>query len=145
MFKITIFLHPVYLLPFITIFTTITAFPVSASKTKVIISKKNCGQLIHHQIYSDIDFEPGVDIRGKKMKRVEYFGDERLTLPKDFSFKLNLDIARIYGLDANGLSAVMSVGRIKLKGRTIYLNDRKLNAKDSLAITTKCQKVIQIP
>ena len=39
----------------------------------------------------------------------------------------------------------MSVGRVKLKGRTIYLNDRKLNAKGSLAITTKCQKVIQIP
>ena len=145
MFKITIFLHPVYLLPFITIFTAITAFPVSASETKVIISKKDCGQLIHHQFYRDIDFEPGVDVRGKKVKSVEYFRDERLTLPKELSFKLNLDIARIYGLDANGLSAVMSVGRIKLKGRTIYLNDRKLNAKDSLAITTKCQKVIQIP
>ena len=145
MFKITIFLHPVYLMPFITVFTAITALPVSASETNVIISKKDCGQLIHHQFYRDIDFEPGVDVRGKKVKRVEYFGDERLTLPKEFSFKLNLDIAKIYGLDANGLSAVMSVGRIKLKGRTIYLNDRKLNAKGSLAITTKCQKVIQIP
>ena len=145
MFKITIFLHPVYLLPFITIFTALTAFPVSASETNVIISKKDCGQLIRHQFYRDIDFEPGIDIRGKKVKRVEYFGDEKLTLPKEISFKLNLDIAKIYGLDANGLSAVMSVGRIKLKGRTIYLNDRKLNAKDSLAITTKCQKFIQIP
>ena len=145
MFKITIFLHPVYLLPFITIFTAITAFPVSASETKVIISKKDCGQLIHHQFYRDIDFEPGVDVRGKKVKRVEYFGDERLTLPKEISFELNLDIAKNYGLDANGLSTVMSVGRIILKGRTIYLNDRKLNAKGSLAITTKCQKVIQIP
>ncbi len=83
MFKITIFLHPVYLLPFITIFTAITAFPVSASETNVIISKKDCGQLIHHQYYRDIDFEPGVDIRGKKVKSVEYFRDERLTLPKE--------------------------------------------------------------
>ena len=127
------------------IFTAITAFPVSASETNVIISKKDFGQLIHQQYYRDIDFEPGVDIRGKKVKRVEYFRDERLNLPKEFSFKLNLDIAKIYGLDANGLSAVRALGRIKLKGRTIYLNDRKLNAKDSLAITTKCQKVIQIP
>ena len=79
------------------------------------------------------------------MKRVEYIGDENLTLPKEVSFDLNLDIGKKYGLDSNGLSAVMSAGRIKLKGRTIYLNDRKLNAKDSLAITTKCQKVIQIP
>ena len=82
MFKITIFLHPMYLLPFITIFTAITAFPVSASETKVIISKKDCGQLIHHQFYRDIDFEPGVDVRGKKLKSVEYFGAEKLTLPK---------------------------------------------------------------
>ena len=109
MFKISIFLHPVYLLPFITIFTAVTALPVSASATNVIISEKDCGQLIHHQYHRDIDFEPGVDIRGKKVKRVEYFSDERLTLPKEFSFKLNLDIAKIYGLDANGLSAVMSV------------------------------------
>ena len=95
MFKITIFLHPVYLLPFITIFTTITAFSVSASKTKVIISKKNCGQLIHHQIYSDIDFEPGVDVHGKKVKSAEYIGAEKLTLPKELSFTLNLDFGKI--------------------------------------------------
>ena len=76
---------------------------------------------------------------------MEYFRDERLTLPKELSFKLNLDIAKTYGLDANGLSAVMSIGRVILKGCTIYLNDRKLNAKGSLAITTECQKVIQIP
>ena len=145
MFKISIFLHPIYLLPFITIFTAVTALPVSASETNVIVSEKDCGQLIHHQVYRDINFEPGVDVRGKKVKSVEYFRDERLTLPKELSFSLNLDIAKNYGLDANGLSAVMSVGRIKLKGRTIYLNDWKLNTKDSFAITTKCQKVIQIP
>ena len=41
MFKITTFLHPQYLLPFITIFTAVTALPVSASETNVIISKKD--------------------------------------------------------------------------------------------------------
>ena len=97
MFKITIFLHPVYLLPFITIFTAITAFPVSASETKVIISKKDCGQLIHHQFYRDIDFEPGVDVRGKKVKSVEYFAAEKLTLPKELSFTLNLDFEKNMG------------------------------------------------
>ena len=97
MFKITIFLHPVYLLPFITIFTAITAFPVSASETKVIIFKKDCGQLIHHQFYRDIDFEPGVDVRGMKVKSVGYFGAEKLTLPKELSFTLNLDFGKIMG------------------------------------------------
>ena len=75
-----------YLLPLITMFTAITAFPVSASETNVIISKKDCGQLIHHQFYRDIDFEPGVDVRGKKVISVEYFRDERLTLPKELTF-----------------------------------------------------------
>ena len=68
-------------------FTAITAFPVSASETNVIISKKDCGQLIHHLYYRDIDFEPGVDIRGKKVKRVEYIRDKRLTLPKNKFFQ----------------------------------------------------------
>ena len=97
MFKITIFLHPVYLLPFITIFTAITALPVSASETNVITSKKDCGQLIHHQFYRDIDFEPGVDVRGKKVKRVEYFAAEKLTLPKEISFTFNLDFEKNIG------------------------------------------------
>ena len=145
MFKITTFLYSVNLLPFTSIFTLITAFPAAASETNVIISKMDCGQLIHHRFHHDIDFEPGVDVRGKKVESVEYFSSKKLTLPKKFSFKLNLDIPKTYGLDANGLSAVMSVGRIKLKDRTIYLNDRELNAKDSLAIATKCQKIIQIP
>ena len=123
----------------------INAFPVSATETNGIISKMDCGQLIHHRFYRDIDFEPGVDVRGKKVKSVEYFRDERPSLPKEGSFKLNLDIAKIYGLDANGISADMSVGRIKLKGRTIYLNDRKLISEDILAITTKCRKVNRVP
>jgi len=95
MFKITIFLHPVYLLPFITIFTAISTFPVSASEKKVIISKKDCGQLIDHHFYRDMDFELGVDVRGKKVKSVEYFGAKKLTLPKEFSFKLNLDFGKV--------------------------------------------------
>ena len=123
----------------------INAFPASATETNVIISKRDCGQLIHHNFYRDIDFEPEVDVRGKKVKSVVYSRDERPTLLKEVSFKLNLDIAKIYGLDANGISAGMSVGRIKLKDRTIYLNDRKLNAEEILAITTKCRKVVQVP
>ena len=97
LFKITILLHPVYLLPFITIFTAITALPVSASETNVIISKKDCGQLIRHQFYRDIDFELGVDVRGKKVKSVEYFGAVKLTLPKELSFMLNLEFGKIMG------------------------------------------------
>ena len=86
-----------YLLPFMTIFTAITAFPVSASETKIIISKKDCGQLIRHQFYRDIDFDPGVDVCGKKVKSVEYFGTEKLTLPKELSFTLNLDFEKNMG------------------------------------------------
>ena len=47
------------------------------------------------------------------MKSVEYFGADKLTLPKELSFELNLDFK-------------------KIKDRTIYLNDRNLNAKGSL-------------
>ena len=88
MSKITIFSLPVYLLKFITLFSVITAFPVSASETNVIISKNNCRQLIHQQYDSDIDFKPGKDIHRKKVKRVKYFGDERQPCHKSFRSSL---------------------------------------------------------
>ena len=88
MFKITLFLPSAYLLPVITIFTAIVAFPVSASETNVIISKNNCRQLIHQQYDSDIDFKPGKYIHRKKVKRVKYFGDERQPCHKSFSSSL---------------------------------------------------------
>ena len=139
------FSHPVYLILFIKLFAAISTLPVLASETHVIISKKDCGQLTQEQFQSDKDFQAGIDVRGKKVKSAEHFSDENLTLPNQLSFKLNIDIAGNYGLDASTVSAVIAVGRIKLLGRKVYLNDRQLNARDSLAIKGKCKEIVQTP
>ena len=35
------------------------------------ISKHGCQRLIQHQTHSDVEFKPGVGVRGKKVKRAE--------------------------------------------------------------------------
>ena len=61
---------------------------VGAGQSKLTLSKQDCQRLIRHQAHSDVEFRPGVDVRGKNVKSADLYGDSPLTLPYEFSFKL---------------------------------------------------------
>jgi len=113
-----------------------------AAGSKISISKKDCQRLVRHQARDDVAYKPGVDVRGKKVTGADLNGGSQLKLPKEFSFDLNIDIAKKYGLDAKGISADMAIGKVKVKGRNVYFNGQRLGGGEQAAIAAECQKTL---
>ena len=115
--------------------------PVSAA-TKVTISKQECQRLLRNRARADVTFKPGVSVRGNKVTGANLYGDPKIKLPKEFSFNLNIDIAKKYGLDTKGLSADMVVGKVSIKGPNIHFNGKRLGDVDQTAVLAECQKTL---
>ena len=117
--------------------------PTHAAGSQVSISKKDCQRLVRHQARKDVAYKPGVDVRSKKVTGANLNGGNQLKLPKEFSFDLNIDIAKKYGLDKKGISADMNVGKVMVKGRNVYFNGQRLGGGDQVAIAAECQKTLR--
>ena len=111
-----------------------------AMESKFTIAKRGCQRLIQHNAHYDVEFKPGVDIRGKKVKSPDLYKDHYLMLPNEYSFKFNIDIAKKYDLGERCIFAEMPVGIMKVQGRNIYFNEQKLNSSGRLAVSAECQK-----
>ena len=116
--------------------------PAVSAGAKVAISKRDCHWLLPHQVRADVAFSPGMDVRGNKVTRANLQRDQEIKLLKEFAFNLNIDIAQKYGLDARGINADMAVGKVTVRGRSIYFTDQLLDSRDHAAATTKCKKTL---
>ena len=116
--------------------------PAVSAEAKVTISKRDCQRLVRHQARAHVVFNPGVDVRGNKVTGAKLHHNQEIKLLKEFSYNLNIDIAKKYGLDAKGLSADMAVGKVTVKGRNVYFKDQRLDSGDHVAVTAQCQKIL---
>ena len=75
---------------------------VVSSEAKVTISKRDCQRLVRKQGRANVAFKPGVDVREQSYGNILH-RDQEIKCLKEFSFNLNIDIARKYGLNAEGV------------------------------------------
>ena len=86
--------------------------PLAVSvEAKVIISNRDCLRLCRHQARSDVAVIPGVDACSNRVTGASVPVNRELKPPQELSFKLRIDIAQKYGLDAKGPTANMAVGK----------------------------------
>ena len=116
--------------------------PAVSAGAKVTISKQDCQRLLRNRARADVTFKPGVSVRGNKVTGANLHADQKIKLPKEFSFNLNIDIAKKYGLDTKGISADMVVGKVTIKGPNIYFNGKRLGDVDQTAVLAECQKTL---
>ena len=87
-------------------------------------------------------FKPGVNVRGDKVTGANFHGDQKIKLPRELSFNLNIDIAQKYGLGTKGLSADIGVGKVSIKGPNIYFKGKRLGDIDQTTVLAECQKTL---
>lgn len=114
--------------------------PTGVAASGVKISPKECQRLVRHQARNDVNYKPGVDARGKKVKGADLNGGSKLKLPKEFSFNIGVDIAKKYGMDKKNIASEMNVGKVTVRGRNVYWNGQKLGSGDSSQIAAHCQR-----
>lgn len=104
----------------------------------VTITQKECRKLIRIHDINGADYVPDTDARGNKLVPADLNGGNQITLPKEITFDLGVDLAQRYNLGA-GVYGKADLGQVKVKGRHVYWNGQKLAQSDNDAILEACR------
>lgn len=115
--------------------------PTPADTTKLVVSKKDCARLTKHTPRADVEYKPGVDARGKKVKPADLPGGNPIKMPEQITIDIGFDLADKFGLGSGGkYEGKGYVGKVTVKGDKVYWNDQPLDQGDQRVIADACRK-----
>lgn len=115
-----------------------TAAGVQAQAT-VKVSDKDCGRLVKHVASADVNYKPGVDVRGNSVALADLNSGARIGVPDGFSFPLTLDLTERLGLSSD-IVAEPVLGEIKVSGGKVTFNGEPLTGDEQRELAQKCQR-----
>ena len=122
---------------------SLVAVPVMAGgKGKAQVSGKDCKRLLKNAQVGAA-YQPGVDVRGKKVKGANLDGDSPIKLPKTIAFDFDLSLAGKYGIpDDKNYDPSLSVGKVKydLGSGKLTFNGKPLSPSGEAAVSKACAK-----
>ncbi len=115
------------------------ALPAQAgSRGKV--SERDCKKLLKNAQVG-AEYQPGVDVRGRRVKEADLGGGSKIKVPKEISFNIGVDIAEKYGLDGKNISAEGTIGKVTVRGDKVYWNGERLGGDEVNAVTNACRRI----
>ncbi|WP_417789059.1 hypothetical protein [Terasakiella pusilla] len=104
----------------------------------VTITEKECRKLIRIHNINGAEYVPDTDSRGNKLIPADLNGGNQITLPKEITFDLGVDLAERYNL-GTGVYGKADLGQVKVKGQHVYWNGQKLAQTENDAILEACR------
>ncbi|WP_028880101.1 hypothetical protein [Terasakiella pusilla] len=104
----------------------------------VTITEKECRKLIRIHDINGAEYVPDTDSRGNKLVPADLNGGNQITLPKEITFDLGVDLAERYNL-GTGVYGKADLGQVKVKGQNVYWNGQKLAQTENDAILEACR------
>ena len=117
------------------------AAPAMAENVKV--SKTDCSKLVKHQAASNVEYKPGVDVRGKKVAPADLDGGTQLKLPEELTIDIGMDLAKKYSLTGgspNLYTAESTLGKVTFKNGKATFNGQSLTPADQDALAEACKQ-----
>jgi len=111
-----------------------------AADTKVKVSGRDCKRLVQHQASSDVNYKPGVDVRGRRVAGADLAGGIKLKLPKTVEFDIAFNPLK--GTAATRFGETSSgVGKVKYDiGKNAFtFNGEPMNDKAVAELARKCR------
>ena len=126
------------------VLASLLAMPAMAGeKAKAQVSGKDCKRLLKKNAQVGAAYQPGVDVRGNKVKGANLGGDSPIKLPKTIAFDFDLSLAGKYGIaDDKNYDPSMSVGKVKydLGSGELTFNGKPLSPSGQAAVSKACAK-----
>lgn len=112
----------------------------SRAEEKVIVTKHDCHRLVAHSPGSDVEFRPGVDVRGKPVVPADVAGSPSLALPEAITIAIGIELDERMGLGAGGrYKGTAPIGQVSVTGNRVYFNGQLLADRDQSAIASACR------
>ena len=127
-----------YTLPIL--FTALLAFPASAQE--VTVKKSDCRRLVKHSPSADVEYQPGVDVNGKKVAPADLKSGPQIKVPDEITIDLTVDLAARFGIPAtaNKFQGEANVGKVTIRGGKAYYNGQPLQDETQDALAQICRE-----
>ena len=127
----------------IAILLAIDATPAGAGETVIRIPRADCARLIEHRPAPDVAYEPGVDVRGKKVAPADLPGSSAaIDPPKHVDIEISFNPLRGRAGQRFGGSELI-VGRVQYNLETgqATFNGQPLTDSEQAELARKCLRI----
>lgn len=116
-----------------------TAAGAQAQAT-VKVSEQDCSNLVKHVASADVNYKPGVDVRGNSVAPADLNSGSQIAAPEVISFPLTLDLSERLGLSDDVLARPV-IGNVEVtSGGQVTFNGEPLNSDEQRELAQKCQR-----
>lgn len=116
----------------------------SSAAAQVPMDRTVCRYLPRHMPAPDVEYKPGVDVRGNRVAPADLPGSAGAVPMDRFEIPVTLDFARKLGFTAPGAGALpgtAEVGRLSIQGDRLFFNGQPLNAASEAELVALCRTV----
>lgn len=107
------------------------------------VSRHDCARLVEHRARADVEYKPGVDVRGRPVKPADLNPGPVIGVPQSFSFDANIDLKK-FGVSSNSVLFQPSagVGKIMVEdgGRRVLYDGQSLGNREQEALVALCRQ-----
>ncbi|WP_431858828.1 hypothetical protein [Azospirillum sp.] len=103
-----------------------------------------CRTLPRHVPSADVEYKPGVDVRGNRVAPADLPGSAGAAPMDRFEIPVTLEVARRLGFATPGAGALprtAEVGRLSIQGNRLFFNGQPLNAASEAELVALCRTV----
>lgn len=110
---------------------------------KLIIGRDDCRAMVKHVPEAGVAYQPGVDVRGKRVKPADVGGGSSWKVPESITIDIGIDIAEKYGIGAGGkFTGEAVIAKVTVDTRTgeVLLDGKPAGDDDQAAIARACRE-----
>jgi hypothetical protein len=108
------------------------------ARQKPVISAEECRYLTAYQPAPGVEYQPGVDVRGKPVVEAD-ITPSVIQPPEKYSFALTVDVAKYIGLtEPTGVLGEAKMGTITVEGGKVRFNGKPLEGDAEAALVALC-------
>tara|TARA_B100000029_G_scaffold278867_1_gene273152 strand:+ start:2565 stop:2948 length:384 start_codon:yes stop_codon:yes gene_type:complete len=122
------------------------AAQADAQESRIVVSEEDCRRLVRHSPSADVEYKPGVDVRGKSVAPADLPGSASIKMPDKFEFDITLQVFERLGRDVpKGLNeSQLAVARVSVDGRgNVSFNGECVGGAEEAAIADACQELMK--
>jgi len=112
-----------------------------ASAGKVKMSGKDCRRLIQDRARADVNYKPGVDVRGRKVRSANVKSSHGIKLPRTIEFDIAFNPLKGTSASRFGETSA-SVGKVKydMNKGTFTFNGQPIGDREQAKLARACRK-----
>lgn len=108
---------------------------------ELVVGRRDCQRLLRHEPRPDVEYRPGVDVRGRPVAPADLPGSPRIEVPKEIRIPLGVDLAEKYGIgDPGEIDATAPIGTVTVRGGRVFFDGKPIDGPDRAAVVDACRR-----